>query len=194
MHRPLEADGLEATSQAGNDEHLRLRDGAWFCVAVYLGVRILLSVVAIVGVRDGAAASGGAVGAHGQGAEQPATAGLHNAIDGTVRWDAHWYLAIAHDGYDASGRDAAFFPGYPLLTRLVDAGTPLGTVGAALLVSNVAFLGSLIVVYGLTWREYSEIVARRAVALIALFPTAFFFLAPYSESLFLLASLLTFWW
>src|SRR5215831_14552461 len=193
MHRPLEPGELAVPSQADGEPPVRVRDGVWFCAGVYLIVRILLSLVAVIGVRNGSFASGQAAGAHGQGAEQPASAGLHNAIDGTVRWDAYWYLAIARDGYEASGTDAAFFPGYPVLIHIVDAATPIGTVGAALLVSNAAFLGSLIVLYALTRLEYSEAVARKTVVLLAVFPSSFFFLAPYSESVFLLASLCTFW-
>ena len=49
------------------------------------------------------------------------------------------------------------------------------------------------VMYALTRNEFSEEIARRAVLYAAVFPTAFFFLAPYSESLFLLLVLLSFW-
>jgi hypothetical protein len=199
MHRPLEPIELDTASPEGSgDRRPRLRDGATFCIVVFLCVRLFLSVVAVLGVRDSfpppGPEPGGVVGAAGVGGERPATSGLHNAVDGTVRWDAYWYLEIARHGYDPSGRDAAFFPGYPLLTRAIDEVTPLGEVGAALLVSNVAFLAALIVLHGLTRGEYGEDVARRAVILLAIFPTSFFFLAPYSESLFLLFTLLTFWW
>jgi hypothetical protein len=194
MHRPLESSELVGAPFESPDDRVRLRDGAMFCVVVFLSVRIFLSVLAVVGVRDASPAQGGVVGARGQGDERPATSGLHNAVDGTVRWDAYWYLAIARDGYDPSGRDAAFFPAYPFLTRAVDEVSPVGEVGSALLVSNFAFLGALIVMHALTRREYSDVVARRAVLLLAVFPTSFFFFAPYSESLFLLLTLMTFWW
>ena len=62
----------------------------------------------------------------------------------------------------------------------------------ATLVSNVAFFGSLLVLYDLTVSEFSTGVARRTIVYIAIFPTAFFFFAPYSESLFLLLSLIAF--
>ncbi|HET9671477.1 MAG TPA: hypothetical protein VFQ40_01345, partial [Actinomycetota bacterium] len=39
---------------------------------------------------------------------------------------------------------------------------------------------------------FGERIARRAIVVTAIFPTAFFFLAPYTESLFLLLSVLTF--
>jgi hypothetical protein len=70
----------------------------------------------------------------------------------------------------------------------------LSETDAALVVSNLAFLGALIVLFALTTFEFSIDTARRTVLLLALFPVSFFFLSPYSESLFLFASLLTFWW
>jgi hypothetical protein len=193
MHRPLEPAEFAATTPEGAGGIPRFRDGALFCLIVFLAVRILLSAVAVVGVRD-AYPAGGVAGAGGQGTEEPATSGLHNAVDGTVRWDAYWYLAIAKNGYETSGRDAAFFPAYPLITRAVAEVSPFGAVGSALLVSNIAFLGALVAFHALTRREYSDELARRAVVFLAVFPTAFFFFAPYSESLFLLFTLLTFWW
>jgi Mannosyltransferase (PIG-V) len=124
----------------------------------------------------------------------PATPGWHNAIDGTNRWDAGWFERIARDGYDWSYSSAAFFPGYPLAIRALVAAAPVDELHAGLLISNAAFLMALVVLYSLTAREFSTPTARRTVLLVAAFPTSFFFLAPYSESLYLLASLLTFWW
>jgi hypothetical protein len=80
-----------------------------------------------------------------------------------------------------------------LTIRALVAATPLSVFDAATLVSNISFLAALIVLYALTAREYSVEVGRRAVVLIACFPVSFFFFAPYSESLFLLLSLLAFW-
>jgi hypothetical protein len=61
-------------------------------------------------------------------------------------------------------------------------------------VSNLAFLGALVMLHGLTRLEgMADATARRTILFIAVFPTAFFFLAPYSESLFLLLSVSTFW-
>ena len=60
---------------------------------------------------------------------------------------------------------------------------------AALLVSNLAFLGALLALFALTADAFGERIARRAIVVTALFPTAFFFLAPYTESLFLFLSM-----
>ncbi|HLI57367.1 MAG TPA: hypothetical protein VKY26_10110, partial [Actinomycetota bacterium] len=59
-------------------------------------------------------------------------------------------------------------------------------LAAGLIVSNGCFLAALVVFYRLTEHEYSAEFARRSSLYLAIFPTAFFFLAPYSESLFLL--------
>jgi hypothetical protein len=57
---------------------------------------------------------------------------------------------------------------------------------AAYLVSNVALLAALVILYRLTEREYDLATARRAVLYLAIFPTAIFLFGLYSESLFLL--------
>jgi hypothetical protein len=174
------------------------RRDAMFCIAVFVACRLLFSAVGVLGIQStipppSAARSDTAeqpVG--GSGLEVPARPGWHNAIDGSLRWDAAWYIRIAGEGY-GSPPTAAFFPGYVLAIRAVDLISPVGPAGAALLVSNAAFVASLLAVYTLTRREYDDRHARRTVLLIAFFPTSFFFLAPYPESLFLLLSVLTFW-
>ena len=56
------------------------------------------------------------------------------------------------------------------------------------MVSNVALLAGLVVLYRLTELELGDAVARRTVLLLCVFPTAFFLFAPYTESLFLALS------
>jgi hypothetical protein len=170
------------------DPHIRFRDGLGYCVVVFLVLRLALSILAIstVGV------------VHPPGLETdtvpPLSPGWHNVLDGTDRWDAKRFQRIAASGYEGGDQNAAFFPGYPIGIRVMSSIPALGEVGAASLLSNLAFLGALVVLYALTSREYSTDRARRTTLLLACFPTSFFFLAPYSESLFLLTSVLTFWW
>jgi Mannosyltransferase (PIG-V) len=178
---------VDTTPERGAGEVVRLRDGVRYAVVVFLAVRVALSLVSVVTVGlfelpPDTVSIGVA-----------AEPGLHNALDGTDRWDAWWFQDIAVHGY-AEDKGAAFFPGYPLLIRGVIWALPVGSLGAALLVSNACFLGALIVLYALTSREFDEDTARRSVVLLAVFPTSFFFLAPYSESAFLFAVLLAFWW
>ena len=181
---PVSPDHLDG----GQGPPVRLRDGAPFSLAVFLGVRLLLSLTAVLAVGTVSPPSSATAGG-----EVAALPGWHNAIDGTDRWDADWFERIAGGGY-ANDASAAFFPGYPLLIRATTWTTTLGEANAALLVADLSFLGALIVLFGLTRRYYPQDHARRTVVLIACFPASFFFLAPYSESPYLLASLLAFWW
>ena len=129
--------------------------------------------------------------------------GLTHPFDGVAElllsplahWDAVWYLSIAWNGYGATGVDAAFFPLYPLLVFL--AGGAAGSAGALLVASYVvslgAFLGALYLLHRLVELELGRSYARPVLLLVAFFPAALFFGAPYSESLFLLVSVGTFY-
>ena len=81
----------------------------------------------------------------------------------------------------------------PLAARIVAWSTPLGPAGGALLVANLAFAGALFMLYLLSTLEFSEAVARRTVVLLSVYPASFVFLSPFSESLFLLATVATFY-
>jgi hypothetical protein len=124
-----------------------------------------------------------------------------------ARWDAAWYLVIAHSGY-ASGAGspaasrAAFFPLYPLGLRAIsELGPPPVLAGVIL---SVGALGAA--VYGIHRLTTLELgrrgvppgapageAARLAVLLTAFAPMAFFFSAVYSESLYLALSVGLFW-
>src|SRR5918996_430643 len=108
-----------------------------------------------------------------------------------ARWDAVWYLRIADSGYGDSVPRAAFFPLYPLLIHA--AAAPVGGSEAALLIASylislAAFLGALVLLYRLVSLELGRRFAGPALLLLAVFPAALYFGAPYSESLFLLVS------
>ena len=167
----------------------RLREGLRPCLAVFLAARIGLSLLSVVAVNlidplDPVDVPGRA--------GPPATQGWHNAIDATERQDGVWYLRLADEGWSTDDASAAFFPLYPLTVRAVGWVLPGDDLVAALLVSNVAFLGALLAVFALTAEAFGERIARRAIVVAAIFPTAFFFMAPYTESLFLLLSVLAF--
>jgi hypothetical protein len=106
-----------------------------------------------------------------------------------ARWDAAWYLRIAESGYGGSDVRAAFLPLYPLLVRAV--ASPFGASPEALLVAAyavalAAFLGALVLLHRLVSLELGRPLAQPVLLLLAVFPAAVFFGAPYSESLFLL--------
>ncbi|MDY7040887.1 MAG: mannosyltransferase family protein, partial [Chloroflexota bacterium] len=128
---------------------------------------------------------------------EPVTSGWTGRLLGPwQRWDTTWYMAIAMRGYSAS--DTAIFapPLYPLLMRklgLVLGGGATATLLAGLLVSNAAYVVTLIFFYKLVTWETDEPTARRGTVYLAIFPTAFFLLAAYSESLFLLCAVAAFY-
>jgi len=109
------------------------------------------------------------------------------------RLDSMYYLQIAARGY-APGSEIVFPPLYPLLIRLV--GTVLGGqyLVAALLISSVACVGSLMLLYDITAEELDAGSARRAIVYQIFFPTAYILIAAYAESLTLCLMLLAFRW
>jgi hypothetical protein len=105
-----------------------------------------------------------------------------------------WMLRLATTGYAQGDASAAFFPLYPMLVRVVAWLPGIGPLAAALIVANLAFFGALVLLHALTRYELGDAeTARRAVLFTALFPTAFFLMAPYTESTFLLFSIAAFW-
>lgn len=108
------------------------------------------------------------------------------------RWDTGHFTAIATNGYDAAWR-TAFFPLFPLLER---GGAFLtgGPFRAGLIISNLAELILLVVLYRLVWEDFDQEHAFRTTLYLAVFPTAFFFVAAYNESLFLCLTLLSFYY
>lgn len=123
----------------------------------------------------------------------------HNSLSLTTllaawdRWDSVHFTAIAAQGYDAAWR-TAFFPLYPLLERGVGLLAGGNSFVAGLVVSNLAGLGMLAVLYRLVEEDFDHEQAWRSTLYLSLFPTAFFFAAAYSESLFLLLTLLSFYY
>jgi hypothetical protein len=190
---PLAADIADAP---GYRPVPRSRDTLAYPLLVFVALRLLISLAGVLFVGDHPPNDA----ALGPGAPpvrytQPATTGLHNAVDGMQRYDAAWFQWIAAEGYGPDDARGAFFPGYPLLVGSADQVTPLDGADAATLISNVAFALSLVVLFELTRFEFGDAAsARRSVVLFACLPTSFFFLAPLSEAPFLLAVLLAFFW
>ena len=101
-----------------------------------------------------------------------------------VRWDSNWYVDISEHGYRHEDVEPAFFPVYPLLMRGL--GEVLDSVVVAgVLISLAAWLVALVLLHRLTALEVDGASARRAVLLLAFFPTSLFFSAVYTEALFL---------
>jgi len=171
---------------------VRVRDGWREALWAFLGARGLLTAISVIGGGMLALPAG----------QPPTDAGFpnpnllpgwHMAVTALQRQDAQWFLRLATTGYSNGDHSAAFFPAFPLAVRIVNAVPGIGPLGAGLLVANACAFGALLLLHALTRYELSDAAARRAVLFTALFPTAFFLYAPYTESTFLLTSVATFW-
>jgi Mannosyltransferase (PIG-V) len=168
-----------------NDERRRAVTVAWRAFWIS---RVLAWTAGILGVlvTDAGAAR----------ALNPAGADASDTLSGLLlspanRWDAGFYLSIAHSGY-YEPRTPAFFPLYPLLIRII--GEPIDGLGVAgtysfeiagVFISLASFFVALYLLHRLVDLELGPKVADNAVMLTALFPTSFFFSAIYTESVFL---------
>lgn len=116
-----------------------------------------------------------------------------------ANFDGVHYLTIANYGSYEHGSDGRFFPLYPFLVHAIT--LAFGKVAifgsvvffTSFLVSNIAFLLALIMVYKLIVLNFSEKIAFQTIFLLLFFPTSFFFVSIYSESLFLLLTVLIFY-
>ncbi|MDP9343877.1 MAG: hypothetical protein M3Q23_17660 [Actinomycetota bacterium] len=188
---PAQATGASTGPEDRERERARIREGVWYCLKVFLALRLGLFLLALIGV---AILPHAILPVSVPGWKAPGfTPGPHNLFTAWERQDALWFLRIATQGYRLNDGSAAFFPLYPLAIRAVSFVLFDHPLAASIVVSNAAFLGGLVVLYFLTSSELSEPAARKAVLYLAVFPTSFFFLAPYSESLFLLLSVTSFW-
>jgi hypothetical protein len=112
-----------------------------------------------------------------------------------ARFDAGWYLTIATHGYDYTPnrldrqQNLVFFPAFPLLMHWTSLLVARQVLWAGTLVSMLAFAWAARYLYRLARELMDDDRAALAVALLATYPFAVFFSAPYTEGLFLLAML-----
>jgi hypothetical protein len=154
--------------------------------AIYLVTRLIHSLIAILALKLFPLPPG---------SPQPE---VHNWLEAWLlapwyRWDAEWFLNIARQGYTIADGRSAYYPLYPALVRVV--GDLLGHnyLLSGLLVSNLALLAALILLFALVQRSYGEWVARGTVIALALYPFYFFNMVYYADSLLLLFSVATFY-
>jgi len=113
-----------------------------------------------------------------------------------ARWDGGWYVSIAENGYGPPPRafgeqtNHAFFPLYPLLMRLLARTTGMETSAAGNLISAASLLGAALLFAAWVRPRWGEARVRPALLALLAFPTSFFFLSVYTESILLLLALL----
>ena len=162
--------------------------------AIFLVVRIGLSLWAVLALGVVQADTGPADPERPHFGIPPVEGGLAGLLLGPwQRFDTIHYIHLAKHGYEAGTPHTVFPPLFPLLIRAVG-----GMLGAryllgALIISNLSAIGYLTVLFALAEGEVGPEGARRAQVYAAVYPWAFFLLAGYAESLFLLLAGLSFW-
>jgi hypothetical protein len=101
-------------------------------------------------------------------------------------WDAAHLVGVARSGYGTGPESYAFFPGFPLLVRLVAAVSGLGADVCGVVVSVLA---GIALAYGVDalvgdLPDASPAARLTAVALVGVLPLSIVFLMPYTEATF----------
>jgi len=121
----------------------------------------------------------------------------HFLVAPWANFDGVYYLIIAAGGYTVD--NAGFFPLFPLLINLVS--SIFGNIKAfdpvqfliALILSSAFFLIALFMMSRLILLDYSKNKMIQIILIMLIFPTSFFFTTIYSESLFLLLLVFSFY-
>jgi hypothetical protein len=119
-----------------------------------------------------------------------------------ARWDGVWYLLIAKEGYGPRvGALHAFFPAFPGFIHLVGGLLGGNDLLAGLLINRLLLFPTVAIFTQIVREESGDRAAESAPLFLLLVPVAVFFLAVYTETLFLLACLACFlamrhqrWW
>lgn len=112
-----------------------------------------------------------------------------------ANFDGEHYLSIGYVGY--KGVEQAFFPVYPILMRILSVPFSIDRFWltiTGIVISNVSFFLSLIYLWKLIKLDYSEKIAWWTILILITFPTSFYFASVYTESLFLLLTVLSFYY
>ncbi len=101
--------------------------------------------------------------------------------------DGRNYLDIAISGYHERGTMdlSVFFPLFPLLIRLLSFNLLFNPVYIGLLLSSAFLILSVFYLYKFISRIHDSRLAVKVITMMLFFPTAYFFPAYYTESLFL---------
>ena len=121
-----------------------------------------------------------------------------SVVSAFANWDGEWFTEIARNGYsynpDAAS-SVAFFPGYPVAGRIVMQVSGLRAEVALVLTAHLFLLASFValLVYARERLANRLEAAELTVLAFGLLPPTFFFRMAYSESLFILLTILALW-
>lgn len=105
--------------------------------------------------------------------------------------DGMHYLSIAEHSYFTN--EQAFFPLYPLTINVLAKNSTFTFTSAAIVITTISFLLTLFFLWKLVAIDYSQDVALWSVLFLLSFPTSLFFTAVYTESMFLMFVLASFY-
>ncbi len=111
-------------------------------------------------------------------------------------WDVPHYISIASSGYQKLGDEANFIiylPFFPLLISIFKFVFQTSYLIAGYIVSLFTSILLAIILYKLTLLDYTKKTAILTVLMLFIFPTSFFLHIPYTESLFILLSVASFY-
>lgn len=125
-------------------------------------------------------------------------------FEAMCKWDCRWYLTIIKDGYDTSFREYprvwyglanyAFFPLYPYLVKILSTILHINPVKCGIILNQFFILIALIFFYKyLKLIKLEEFSCRFGVFLLSFSPFSIYFSSLYTEALFVLLSILTFY-
>ncbi len=113
-------------------------------------------------------------------------------LNAWAQFDGVHYLTIIIHGYRGTDLIQAFFPLYPLVIKLL-AITTINILFLGIATSTVCFVVALFAITRLSKLIAPSASSLRIVLLLLFFPTSFFFTSFYTESLFLMLIVLSFW-
>lgn len=179
---------LAADSAPEDSERSNSHDALRYILIVFFATRIFLTVTGVLArIFIGEFQTAGPIGQYG-------IAGTGQSwLDIWGVWDARWYLTIAENWYvaeEAAGGyvSYAFFPLYPLLIKW-GPGLVFGNFAGGIIVSNLALIGAAWFLYKLVEMKSGHETGKKAVLFMFLFPSAFYFSAILTESLFFMVSI-----
>lgn len=108
-----------------------------------------------------------------------------------ANFDGIHYLRISSGGY--SLHQQAFFPLYPTLINLLRSGLHINHLFSGIIISNVSLLIFLFFFYKLIELDWDGSTARTTLIFFLAFPASFFLGMVYSESLFLVLAVTSFY-
>jgi len=112
-----------------------------------------------------------------------------------ARWDSGWYASIATDGYylQEGNSNITFFPLYPFLMSTINKTFNIDVMWAGFIISFISIILALYYLYKLILFDFNQNHVKRSLIYLLILPASFFFISTYTESLFLLEIVLSFY-